>query len=304
MTIIYDTICMSGGGVNGFSFISALDILIKYEYINLNKITKYVGTSCGSLICFLLNIDYTPNEIITYFKNFNFDYVDLNIDLNLFLSEFGFDNGNKFIELISILFERKYKLSNINFLDLYILTKKKLYIIGTNFTKGCEETFSYESTPKMLILDALRISISVPLVFTPIKYNDCYYIDGSITNHIAYELCNHLTTLCIYLSDIKCFKLENCFDLMYGVISLLIRKKNKELNVFKSLLVKQNECLGNFLLCNTDTLNKLLDIGYKSGLLFLKKEYKLEIKNTKLKIEKSIRTCVENVLDNIILKIK
>ena len=31
---MYDTICLSGGGVKGFSFIGAIEKLVKIKYIN------------------------------------------------------------------------------------------------------------------------------------------------------------------------------------------------------------------------------------------------------------------------------
>jgi predicted acylesterase/phospholipase RssA len=297
----YDTLCISGGGVKGFSFLSALDILIKYDYINLNNINKYVGTSVGSIISFLLNIDYTPNEIMIYFKNFDFSKIDLSIDLNLFLCEHGFNDGTIYMEILTIFFERKYKLTNINFHDLYILTKKKLYIIGTNFSKGTQETFSYETTPNMLVMDAIRISISLPLLLTPIKYNDNYYIDGSIMNNIAYELCNVSSTLCINFNEKKYFKLNNCFDLMSGIIEMLLKKKNQEINLFKTLFIKENSC-DLYIDCNKKILDDLFNSGYQSGLIFLKKEYNLEI-NKIIKKNGDVISQVKIILNDMISQI-
>ena len=45
-----DTLCFSGGGIKGFSFIGVLDYLAKNNKINLELIKNYVGTSCGAIL--------------------------------------------------------------------------------------------------------------------------------------------------------------------------------------------------------------------------------------------------------------
>lgn len=295
----YNTICMSGGGICGFSFLSALNVLTMYNYININEINTFVGTSAGGILCFLLSIDYSPLELITYFKNFNFTKIDVGIDLNLFLNEYGCDDGMGWINTIGFLFEKKFNLQNINFIDLHILTKKKIYIIGSNFTKGIQETFSYETTPNMLILDALRISTSLPIIHTPVKYNDDYYIDGGITNNMAYELCDPNTTLCITFYDKTYFKLNNTFDLISGTIELLMKKKDKNLINYKKLLIKRhdNESL---IECNTTIFNDTITCGHQSGLLFLQNELKLQIQNITIEINNKIISHVKITLNTII----
>ena len=62
-----DTICISGGGIKGFCFIGALNYLISKNYIYIKNINNWCGTSIGAVICFLLSIGYTINEI----ENFN-----------------------------------------------------------------------------------------------------------------------------------------------------------------------------------------------------------------------------------------
>ena len=53
MDNLINTLCISGGGIKGISFISALDILIKHIYLDLTLINTFVGTSFGAIFCFL-----------------------------------------------------------------------------------------------------------------------------------------------------------------------------------------------------------------------------------------------------------
>jgi predicted acylesterase/phospholipase RssA len=52
----YDTICLSGGGIKGFSFVGALEELVKHKHIDIMNINNWVGTSAGALICYLFSL--------------------------------------------------------------------------------------------------------------------------------------------------------------------------------------------------------------------------------------------------------
>ena len=69
---MYDTICMSGGGVKGLSFIGTIEKLIKIKYINISNIKKWVGTSVGAIIAYLFCLNYSIQEIKVFIINFDF----------------------------------------------------------------------------------------------------------------------------------------------------------------------------------------------------------------------------------------
>ena len=55
----FDTLCLSGGGINGFLYIGALDYLQTNNIIDFTKINNYFGTSIGAMTCFILALDYS-----------------------------------------------------------------------------------------------------------------------------------------------------------------------------------------------------------------------------------------------------
>ena len=63
-SIYYDTLVLSGESSRAFVTLGA----IQYAFDNylLKDLVNYVGTSSGSIICYLLAIGYTPVEIIVY----------------------------------------------------------------------------------------------------------------------------------------------------------------------------------------------------------------------------------------------
>ena len=93
-----DTICFSGGGTKALVFIGAVKALIDKNVIKLKNIKKFVGTSAGSIISFLLAIGYTPFELEEFVLNFNFSKLEpKNINCDDLFTNYGLDNGNNLV---------------------------------------------------------------------------------------------------------------------------------------------------------------------------------------------------------------
>ena len=58
----FNTICLSGGGIRGFELLGAIAYL--QEILDFGKINNFIGTSVGSMVCYLLAIGYTSLEIL------------------------------------------------------------------------------------------------------------------------------------------------------------------------------------------------------------------------------------------------
>jgi predicted patatin/cPLA2 family phospholipase len=213
-------LCFSGGGVKGISFIGALEELEKNDLIDLNKIDTYCGTSVGSMYSFLLNIGLTIQEIKDFIIAFNFSKLTGDVDCVNFLENFGINNGDR-IKFIFIKFiEIKYNKKDITFEELYEITKKKLIIIGTNLTEGKEEVFSVDLTPSFSVINAIRISISVPIIFTPFKINNILYVDGGIVNNFPINHCPEYKTLGLYIKNSKKKEINSIQELITSCFSL------------------------------------------------------------------------------------
>ncbi len=232
----YDTICLSGGGMKGFSFVGALDYLQNKSFINISKITNWVGTSAGSILSYLFTIGYSIQDIGDFILDFNFQALESDISIDGLLESHGLNNGIKIIILLSNFLKEKYNLEDINFIDHYKLTGKKLTIIGTNFSKACETVFNYETYPSMSVITAIRISCSVPVIFEPVLFDGDYYIDGGLINNFPLRYCNPDTTIGIYIKNGCCNNSINMFSLIYGSIGIIsdaISLKDSKLGNYK-----------------------------------------------------------------------
>ena len=214
----YDTICMSGGGIKGFAFIGALDYLNKKKIINIDNIKNWVGTSIGSILAYAVVCGFSITEMENFIIEFDFTKTnpDISID-NIFISH-GISDGKRAEFILRSFIQHKFNVDDITFLELYKLTQKNLLIIGTNFTRAREELFSHNTTPDMSVVTAVRISMSIPVFFTPVLYNNCYYVDGSITNNFPIKHCDKYTTIGLYIRNNN----DTCNNEITSIVSIII----------------------------------------------------------------------------------
>jgi predicted acylesterase/phospholipase RssA len=297
-----DTLCFSSGGFYGLFFISSLKYLIDINYFDLNNITTFVGTSIGAAISFLLVIGYTPEELYVFFKNYDFKNLELDIDLLSLeknLENFGLDNCKNGIDLIIFLFERKLKLKldNITLKDLYVLTKKKFILNATNFNKGGEVLFSYESHPDILVLQVLRMTVSIPVIYTPVLYKNEYYLDGALCNDILLSLCNPKTTLGFYIENVTEFELNSLQDLILGSLTILANKNKMNYDNYNIIKFKKT----NTKIISLGVTNKNIDDILLSGIKITKR---FILNEMKLNIQNKTNNIIKDIIGNIISKIE
>jgi len=178
-----DELIIGAGGIKGIYIVGCLynlDQIHPLKYFNY-----YTGCSVGSILCFLLNLGYTIKEIEEII-NIDFkDYQDLKL-INL-MNSFGFDDGSKITNLLIDFIIKKNFDKNITFKELYKKTKKILTFVVTNMTTGTAEYHNYRTKPDMPIFLSLRMSINVPILYPPVKYQDNYYVDGGVLDPYPYN---------------------------------------------------------------------------------------------------------------------
>jgi len=176
---------LGGGGFMGAVYLGAFSFLSQETEIFKN-IKTYIGTSVGALFATALVLEIPMNEIEKYWKYiFNEDTLlfDINI-MNIFnlFNDYGLDSGLRCIENI------KTHLKEITFLDLAKKTGKDLIICATNALTMESVYFSVDTTPNVLVFDAINASCAIPIINKPIKIGDTYYIDGGVIDHIPVSI--------------------------------------------------------------------------------------------------------------------
>ena len=162
------------------------------------------------------------------------------IDLDVIIDEFGINNGSRLLVAIQTFLYEKFKMKDLTFEELYRKTGNDLGVVVTNYTTMKEEFFSYYNTPKFSIILSLRMSFSVPFIFTPVKYNKNIYIDGGVLNHFPMNYCDNKTTLGLLLVKKQNVEPKNLFDYINGMENVIVSGSSfKNKKYFGDILVME-----------------------------------------------------------------
>ena len=147
-----------------YSLIGTLKAL-ESKLVDVKEIS---GSSAGSILALLLALGMSVDEILDVALNLNVpEFVKLRI--GSFFNKFGFvDLGpirEKLVEVCGCdpTFEE---------LDM------KIYISAFCLNTSTTEYFSRDTHPKMKVIDAVCMSMAIPLIFSCGKYDGKTYVDG------------------------------------------------------------------------------------------------------------------------------
>lgn len=262
-----ENLVLAGGGVKT---IATLGVLKKMEELDLLKDIKNIsGTSAGAIIGTLMCVGYKPTELIEHL--FNTDLMSLtSFDYFNYFNNYGLETGNKLMELLQQFV--KLKTDAITFFEFYSLTNITLTITGTCVDTHSVEYFNHLNTPDMEVLQALRISISIPFVFTsPIKDNK-RYVDGGVLDNCPIGQFNDNLDKTIAITTTRKSEIDgpisSISSFAYKVIHCLIlelrnMKGNEQYNNRTISIDTENITSTSFMINRVQKL-RLIYIGYKT----------------------------------------
>ncbi len=232
---IIKTLVISGGGFKGFSLIGVLRALEKFNV--LSSIETYVGTSIGAVFAFLISIKYTHTELYDFITSFTYKSL-ADIQLLKCLDNYGLETGNKFMMLLRKMLQRKMgsasnitditDITDITFETHYRLFGIKLVINATCVNDMSNVCFSVDTHPNLSIMTAIRASIAIPLLFTPVQLDNNLYVDGGLLENFLIRNYPPESTLGIMLSEEKVDGIKiNTFE---SYILQLIKGIHKKIN--------------------------------------------------------------------------
>ncbi len=266
----YNTLVISGGAFRGIAHLGALKYL--QEKNILEHIETFICCSVGSIITILLSVGYVPDELHEFLKLIDFNNLK-NIQINNLLNSFGLDDGNIIIQLIESLIYRKTGLKNPTFLELYNANKKKIIITTSCLNNKKDKYFDYTNSPNMKILLAIRMSISLPIIFTPVLYENMYYVDGGVLNFYPINKSENINTVLgiVLIDKEECNVSINSLEdiLLHTLICGMNSSSLSNLDIYNKQTIRiELSNISYFTDLNIDEKNKLFDAGYNSALQF------------------------------------
>lgn len=164
-------LALGSGGAKGVAHIS----IIKYLESMGIKLDYLAGSSIGAIAAaFYLtdSLDELKNVLI------EFNMTDVIKLMDPVLPKSGFIEGDKIIEFICKFIPRETRIEDLN---------KPLTIVATDYFTGKSILFNKGS-----LIDALRASMSIPGLLTPVKYDKYLLIDGGVSNPLPVDVVSHM----------------------------------------------------------------------------------------------------------------
>lgn len=156
---------LASGGAKGFAHIGAIEALEESGY----EITSIAGASMGALIGGI----YAAGGLDKV-KEWMYDLTDREVFrlVDFTLSPHALVKGNRLMDALKAI------VPDCNIEDLEI----PYCAVATDLKEGLEVVFRSGS-----LYDAIRASISIPMLFRPVEHGDMLLIDGGITNGLPLD---------------------------------------------------------------------------------------------------------------------
>lgn len=180
-----DCIVVSGGSIRGFGLLGAIQYVIENYKGDFETINTFIGTSIGSIICYLLSIGYFPLEIIHQINKTDIlTTLTKNIDITTIFNTQGIISLETLLEEVELMTLVKYD-KIFTFKTLYEELGKEFVCITYNYTKQRQEILHYTTTPDLPCITGLKMSSSIPFIFERCIINDNTYIDGGLADNFS-----------------------------------------------------------------------------------------------------------------------
>jgi NTE family protein len=172
----FSVLCANGGGVRGALQVGALRSLGVQDLHTLFPEGVY-GISIGAVLCALIAFRFTLAEIEDCSRELLkadafLDPPRLHTVMEL-EARMGVDTGTRLVEVWTKMFARKgYDLATLKVGDAAI----PLYIVASDLTRSKAIIFN----EGVRVVDALRASTAIPVVFTPHVLRGRVFVDGAV----------------------------------------------------------------------------------------------------------------------------
>ncbi len=181
-----ENLVFKGGGVLGIAYAGALEVLEQQNI--LSGVKRVAGTSAGAITAALVSLRYTSAQITnivnqTDFKSF--EDGEFIIDALHTINKYGFYKGDAFLQWMKTQIKNAGMDENATFQDFANKGCRELFVFSTDLNEKGLKEFSVETTPTVIVAEAVRASMSIPLFFEawtfPDKNPDNHmYVDGGM----------------------------------------------------------------------------------------------------------------------------
>lgn len=187
----YKNLAFKGGGVKGVAYSGAILVMEQNDLIQ--HVEKVAGTSAGAITASLISMRYKAEKIREKLFEMDFEKFKDKFDRKN-LREYGLHSGDVFYKWMGELIEGANDPENVFSKPEMKLTRDSTFedfrkagcldlaVFGTNLNRQNMKEFSYRESKDVKVLDAVRVSMSIPFFFEAYKVpgDEDIYVDGGI----------------------------------------------------------------------------------------------------------------------------
>lgn len=233
---------LSGGGYKGIAHAGAIKA---FEEAGIFP-THISGSSAGALVGALYAACYSPEDILTFFKEVKI------FEFNRFArNKPGWVDTDTFRSFLLSYFPKN------NFTHL----NKKLFVTTTDLLSGKTKVFSSGN-----LVDTLLASASFPGVFSPVAIKNGFYADGGILDNFPIDPIQNCSQIYgVYVSPISTMKtteFKHSYDVINRALHLRMNAASEAKFSACDVIIYPDE-LSKYNLFNAKYADELFEIGYK-----------------------------------------
>ena len=182
---------LSGGGPNGIIMLGIIQKLEERNYFNMNNIEKIYATSVGAIISLLLSMKFewkTINDYIIQRPWHETYHISLD-DIIACYSKKGLFDRMSIETFYKPFFNAKDLNISMTMKEFYEYSNIELHFFSQEINTYNTINISYKTFPDIPVIDAVLMSCSVPILFTPVIVNNNCYIDGCFEANYPMSFC-------------------------------------------------------------------------------------------------------------------
>ena len=183
---------ISGGGPIMIQILGAIQHLEKNQIVDMKNIESIYGTSAGAIVGVLICLKFDWETINDYIIKRPWQNVFPIKVKNIFdaYTKKGIFDIKTVEKCFKPLLDAKDIPMDINLEDFYKLSKIELHLFSFEINEYKIQDISYLTHPKLSLMTAVQMTCAIPILITPVCFDDKCYIDGGMA-------CNYPLNHCI-----------------------------------------------------------------------------------------------------------
>lgn len=180
---MYKNLVFKGGGVRGIAYAGALQVLEDKGI--LAGIEKVAGTSAGAITAALVALKYSAAGIKEIVSALDFRSLEDAWDPLRIVTHYGLYAGDKALAWLETVISAQAG-PKATFTDLRANEFLDLHVVAASLDQQAVQVFSFETTPHVIVSEAVRASMSIPLFFRAMQVTgvkDLFVDGGTIWNY-------------------------------------------------------------------------------------------------------------------------